>query len=68
LEHKYFIYGKSGARSRWNPETETLKKQGVCHAVALPFTLKLSILKAKEELWKLKYFTIAKNIIFKKIL
>jgi hypothetical protein len=23
-------------------------------------------LKAKEELWKLKYFTIAKNIIFKK--
>jgi hypothetical protein len=28
-------------------------KQGVCHTVALPFTLK-SILIAKEELWKLK--------------
>jgi hypothetical protein len=27
--------------------------------VALPFTLK-SILKAKEELWKLKYFTMQK--------
>jgi hypothetical protein len=33
--------------------------------VALPFTLK-SIFKAKEELWKLKYFTMPKNIIFKK--
>jgi hypothetical protein len=31
-------------------------QQVVCHTVALPFTLK-SILKAKEELWKLKYFT-----------
>jgi hypothetical protein len=27
--------------------------------VALPFTLK-SIIKAKEELWKLKYFTMQK--------
>jgi hypothetical protein len=34
-------------------------KQGVCHIVALPFTLK-KYLKAKEELWKLKYFTIQK--------
>jgi hypothetical protein len=25
-------------------------------------------LKAKEELWKLKYFTMQKNVIFKKIL
>jgi len=33
--------------------------------VALPFALKI-YLKAKEELWKLKYFTIAKNIIFQK--
>jgi hypothetical protein len=31
-------------------------QQGVCHTVALPFTTK-SIFKAKEELWKFKYFT-----------
>jgi hypothetical protein len=31
-------------------------KQGVCHTVALPFTLK-SMLRQKKELWKLKYFT-----------
>jgi hypothetical protein len=34
-------------------------KQGVCHIVALPFTLK-RVLKAKDELWKLKYFTMQK--------
>jgi hypothetical protein len=34
-------------------------KQGVCHTVALPFTLK-KYLKAKEELWKMKYFTMQK--------
>jgi hypothetical protein len=34
-------------------------KQGVCHAVALQFTSK-KYLKAKEELWKLKYFTMQK--------
>jgi hypothetical protein len=34
-------------------------KQGVRHTVALPFTLK-KYLKAKEELWKLKYFTMHK--------
>jgi hypothetical protein len=28
----------------------------VCHPLALPFTVK-RYLKAKEELWKLKYFT-----------
>jgi hypothetical protein len=41
---------------------------GVCHIVALLFTLKSKYLKAKEEeLWKLKYFTMQKNIlIFKK--
>jgi hypothetical protein len=34
-------------------------KQGACHTMALPFTLK-SILHAKEELWKLKHFTMQK--------
>jgi hypothetical protein len=34
-------------------------KQGVCHTVALPFYIK-KYLKAKEELWKLKYFTMKK--------
>ncbi len=34
-------------------------QQGVCQTVALPFTLK-KYLKAKEELWKLKYFTMQK--------
>ncbi len=34
-------------------------KQGVCHTMTLPFTLK-SILRQKEELWKLKYFTMQK--------
>jgi len=44
-----------------------------CHNVALPFALinkKEYLIKAKEEeeelLWKLKYFTIAKTIIFQK--
>jgi hypothetical protein len=36
-------------------------KQGVCHIVALPFTLK-SILRQKEELWKLKYISPCKNL------
>jgi hypothetical protein len=35
-------------------------KQGVCQIVALPFTLKIKYLKAKEELWKLKYFNVPK--------
>jgi hypothetical protein len=39
--------------------------KGVCYNVALPFTFK-KYLKAKEELWKLKYFTMQKTIIFKK--
>jgi hypothetical protein len=34
-------------------------KQGVCHTVALPFTLQ-SILKQKKDLQKLKYFTMQK--------
>jgi hypothetical protein len=40
--------------------------RGVSHCVALPFTLKKD-LKAKEELWKLKYFTMQKYN-FQKIL
>jgi hypothetical protein len=40
-------------------------EQGVCHALALPFTLK-NYLKAKEELWKLKYFTMQKYNLPKK--
>jgi hypothetical protein len=44
-------------------------EQGVCCSEALPFTLKKYFLKAKEELWKLKYITTMqkkKNLIFKK--
>jgi hypothetical protein len=37
----------------------TLIKQEMCHIVTLPFTLK-SYLTTKEELWKLKYFTVQK--------
>jgi len=36
---------------------QEIDKQGVCHTAALPFTLESKYLKAKEELWKLKYFT-----------
>jgi hypothetical protein len=39
--------------------------KGVCHTVALPFTFK-KYLKAKEELWKLKYFTMQKYNLQKK--
>jgi hypothetical protein len=39
-------------------ELNVTNKQGVCHNVALPFTLK-SILR-QEELWKLKYFNMQK--------
>jgi hypothetical protein len=38
---------------------QTIYNQGLCHTMALPFTLK-KYLKAKEELWKLKYFTMQK--------
>jgi hypothetical protein len=39
-----------------------------CHTMALPFTTLKSILKQKEELWKLKYGNSPyKNIIFKQI-
>jgi hypothetical protein len=46
---------------------EKKDQQGVCHMVALPFTLK-SNLKAKEQLWKLKSFTMQKYINLQKIL
>jgi hypothetical protein len=39
---------------------QEIDKQGVCHTPALPFTLKSKYLKAKEELWKLKYSTMQK--------
>jgi hypothetical protein len=39
-------------------------KQGVSHCGLAIYVKKY--LKATEELWKLKYFTNAKNIIFKK--
>jgi hypothetical protein len=38
---------------------KNIRQQGVCHKVALPFTLK-SYFNAKEELWKFKYFTMQK--------
>jgi hypothetical protein len=34
--------------------------RGACHTAALPFTLMKKYLKAKEELRKLKYFTMQK--------
>jgi hypothetical protein len=43
----------------FHPKKKKKKKQGVCHTVALPRTLK-SVLRQKKELWKLKYFTNAK--------
>jgi hypothetical protein len=41
-------------------------KQGVPHTMALPFTLK-KYGKAKEELWKFKYFTMQKFNLKKKL-
>ncbi len=35
-------------------------KKGVCHIVALPFYILKVYLKAKEKLWKLRYFTMPK--------
>ncbi len=43
--------------SSWMKNTT---EQGVCHTMALPFTLK-SVFKAKEVLWKFKYFTMQKH-------
>jgi hypothetical protein len=41
-------------------------KQGVCHTVAFPFTLKNLLI--KEELWKFKYFTMQKYSLKKTLL
>ncbi len=35
-------------------------KQGVCQTMALPFTVQSIFRPKKEELWKLKYFTMQK--------
>jgi len=45
----------------------TQREQWVCHIVTLPFTLKKYV-KAKEELWKFKYFTMQKKKNLPKIL
>jgi len=42
-------------------------KQGVCQTVALPIYIKKHF-KAKDKLWKLKYFTMQKYNLKKKIL
>jgi hypothetical protein len=42
-----------------------VNEQGVCHTMASPLTFK-KYLKAKEELWKLKYFTMQKYNLPKK--
>ncbi len=47
--------------------TQLKNKQGGVSHYGLTIYMK-KYLKAKEELWKIKYFTIQKNIIFKKIL
>jgi len=36
------------------------RNKGVCHTLALPFTLKINLKAKEEEIWKLKYFTIQK--------
>jgi hypothetical protein len=57
--------------SGWSPlwlHHKILKNKGVCHHnVALPFHIKM-YLNAKEDLWKLKYFTMQKYNLKKKIL
>jgi hypothetical protein len=44
----------------------TEKTRGLSHSGLAIYIKKY--LKAKEELWKLKYFTMSHNMIFKKIL
>jgi hypothetical protein len=52
------FFPKRTRTNRWFCESGIFK-QGVCHTLASPFTLK-KYLKAKEELWKLKIFHLAK--------
>jgi hypothetical protein len=61
---KFLIYGESIFISFQDMKPPMQIQQGVCHTVALPFTLK-SILRQKEELWELKYFTMQKYNISK---
>ncbi len=51
-----------------NKTPATSKEQGVCHTVALAFTLKRYLKAKEEELWKIQIFHHAKIVIFKKIL
>jgi hypothetical protein len=44
----------------------TYQEHGVCHTMALPFTLKKKKFRAKEELWEFKYFTMQKYNLPKK--
>jgi len=48
-----------------NFEGQNSKKQGVCHTMALPFTLK-SILRQKKNYRNLGHISPCKNIVFKK--
>jgi hypothetical protein len=41
-------------------QSTLIEQGGACHTAALPFTLMKKYLKAKEELRKLKYFTMQK--------
>jgi hypothetical protein len=50
---------KTAYTGKKNPTPIPQRKQGVCHTMALPFYIK-RYLKAKEEFWKLKYFTMQK--------
>jgi hypothetical protein len=43
-------------------------QQGVCHIVALPFTLKKYLKAKEEELWKLDYFITMQKYNLQKIL
>jgi hypothetical protein len=46
----------NGGTMVWEGYYLVASKQGVWHTMALPFRFKY--LKAKEELWKFKYFTV----------
>ncbi len=61
FQYKLFSSSKKFTKEKKKkPKQKQTNKQGVCHIVALPFILK-KYLKAKEELWKLKYFTMQKH-------
>jgi len=55
LHELFFFRGSSSILAEFSADF----KQEVCHTMALPCTLK-KYLKAKEELWNLKYFTMQK--------